>query len=376
MKRNKGNVLADTEKVMVLNALASKGYKKPSNYKLIHSEICDENEDLYDYDSYIKKVVKSYGEKLSVSTVSNPNESSRLDYGQYKVRFRYVLSPLHAGEATIKENSREFCQVLIGEGKLYRIEDINIMSFRGVNPITNKNYSIFKLKGHWNCRHAWQREVYIIERDNQEVGNNPIVEQNILLKMKKKLFEMARKLSNTNVKLTDAEKLELSEMIAKKAADANLKFLDAVSGDTVMKIEGEELTVGASVTTVDAEGNEVETADGTYEVKVGEKDFSIVIKDSMIESFAEVVATAEGEQFNAEKSYGDLIKKLDDISSRLPKKEDSVDAKMTKAIKDLKAEMSEIIDEKLSKAPAFKNRQQAYSSQGSGFGDILERSKA
>jgi hypothetical protein len=46
---------------------------------------------------------------------------------------------------------------------VFRLEDINQMSFRGVNKeLGHKggNYSLFKYKGGKNCHHFWEKRVY------------------------------------------------------------------------------------------------------------------------------------------------------------------------------------------------------------------------
>ena len=53
-------------------------------------------------------------------------------------------------------------------GKVYRKEDINQMSFSGVNgdfaPKGRSTYSIFKYKGGAYCHHKWQRLIYTRKR--------------------------------------------------------------------------------------------------------------------------------------------------------------------------------------------------------------------
>ena len=46
---------------------------------------------------------------------------------------------------------------------VFRKEDINMMSFRGVNSVlghNKKNYSLLKFKGGKNCHHYWTLQVY------------------------------------------------------------------------------------------------------------------------------------------------------------------------------------------------------------------------
>ena len=63
-------------------------------------------------------------------------------------------------------NSRDFCksmEKLTARDIVFRKEDINMMSFRGVNKELGhkkRNYSLFKYKGGVNCHHYWERIVY------------------------------------------------------------------------------------------------------------------------------------------------------------------------------------------------------------------------
>jgi hypothetical protein len=62
--------------------------------------------------------------------------------------------------------SRQFCskvESLTEKDIVFRLEDINQMSFRGVNKQLGhqgRNYSLFKYKGGKNCHHFWERRVY------------------------------------------------------------------------------------------------------------------------------------------------------------------------------------------------------------------------
>ena len=90
-------------------------------------------------------------------------DSSTQDAGMYKIRYRY--------SGGLKGNSRSFCVEMVGlakGGKVYRKEDINQMSFSGVNgqfaPKGRSVYSIFKYKGGAYCHHKWERLVYMRKR--------------------------------------------------------------------------------------------------------------------------------------------------------------------------------------------------------------------
>jgi hypothetical protein len=90
----------------------------------------------------------------------NPDLKSKDDTGIFKIRYRY-------GPDRVTKNSRKFCKEMTNlskKGIVYRREDINIMSFNGVNgqfaPEGSSNYSIWKFKGGVYCHHAWYRVTY------------------------------------------------------------------------------------------------------------------------------------------------------------------------------------------------------------------------
>ena len=99
----------------------------------------------------------------AVSSYGDAEERSSGDAGMFKIRYRY--------SGNLKDNSRTFCVEMVGlsdSGKVYRKEDINQMSFSGVNgqfsPKGRSTYSIFKYKGGAYCHHKWQRLIYMRKR--------------------------------------------------------------------------------------------------------------------------------------------------------------------------------------------------------------------
>jgi len=90
---------------------------------------------------------------------ANPNEKSIEDKGIYKIRYKY--SPVRNDD-----DSRSFCkriETLSVNDIVFRKEDINQMSFRGVNKEHGHkggNYSLLKYKGGINCHHFWTMLVY------------------------------------------------------------------------------------------------------------------------------------------------------------------------------------------------------------------------
>jgi hypothetical protein len=112
---------------------------------------------------------------------ANASKDSVQDNKGYKVRYSYMPVRDSLG-------SREFCknmEVLTSKDIVFRKEDINMMSFRGINKKLGhkkRNYSLFKFKGGKNCHHYWERLVYkkkdrVSEdealRDGYVAPNNP-----------------------------------------------------------------------------------------------------------------------------------------------------------------------------------------------------------
>ena len=103
-----------------------------------------------------------YSEDLSavrLATIKSSNKSSKEDNDIYKIRYAYMperKSP----------DSRSFCRSMEGftsKNIVFRKEDINMMSFRGVNSElghNKQNYSLLKFKGGKNCHHYWELRVY------------------------------------------------------------------------------------------------------------------------------------------------------------------------------------------------------------------------
>ena len=90
---------------------------------------------------------------------ANPNKASIEDKGIYKVRYKYA--PVRNSS-----ESRGFCkriESLSANDIVFRKEDINNMSFRGVNKElghNKQNYSLLKYKGGVNCHHYWNMLVF------------------------------------------------------------------------------------------------------------------------------------------------------------------------------------------------------------------------
>jgi len=128
----------------------------------------DEFEDIFDQLEEFGEVISDDWELVSTEKVdlaevqrgdAKPSKSSSQDNRGYKVRYAYM--PLRKSP-----NSRQFCQrmeALTDKEIVFRLEDINQMSFRGINKELGhqgRNYSLFKFKGGKNCHHYWEKRVY------------------------------------------------------------------------------------------------------------------------------------------------------------------------------------------------------------------------
>lgn len=103
---------------------------------------------------------------FALDKYDNSDDDSRLDSGMYKIRYAYTEN--------LSGNSREFCKEMVGltkNGMVLRKEDIDMMSFSGVNgqfaPSGQSVYSIWKWKGGVYCHHHWRRLVYFRKRNSK-----------------------------------------------------------------------------------------------------------------------------------------------------------------------------------------------------------------
>ena len=94
-----------------------------------------------------------------MAEIKYSDKKSKEDNATYKVRYAYM--PVRKSDG-----SRHFCKKmenLTTNKVVFRKEDINMMSFRGVNKELGherRNYSLLKFKGGKNCHHYWELQVY------------------------------------------------------------------------------------------------------------------------------------------------------------------------------------------------------------------------
>nr|BAR33797.1 phage portal protein [uncultured Mediterranean phage uvMED] len=143
--------LNDDEADDLMSQLETLGEKIDENqWELVHKEIVEDSDKDFDLDTFSNQASKSD---------ANPNKESYQDNATFKVRYSYT---------PIKKsiNSRKFCismENLAEQGVVFRKEDINMMSFRGLNKELGhkgQRYSLFKYKGGVNCQHKFMLNVY------------------------------------------------------------------------------------------------------------------------------------------------------------------------------------------------------------------------
>jgi hypothetical protein len=97
---------------------------------------------------------------------SFPNVMSEQDTSLFKIRYKY------AGNTNPE---REFCAKMMKADKVYRKEDIELAGSKVVNAGLGlkgaDTYSIWLYKGGVNCKHFWQRQIYL-RRNNGKISVN------------------------------------------------------------------------------------------------------------------------------------------------------------------------------------------------------------
>ena len=112
-----------------------------------------------DWECIYSEVYDESKKPLKMAEIKYEDSNSKEDNDIYKVRYAYM--PVRRSNG-----SRTFCkkmESLTDKNVVFRKEDINMMSFRGVNRQLGhkrQNYSLLKYKGGKNCHHYWEVRVY------------------------------------------------------------------------------------------------------------------------------------------------------------------------------------------------------------------------
>jgi len=99
--------------------------------------------------------------KFASLPIGDSRKASDQDTSLFKIRYGYAGNEV---------GQREFCEKMITSGKVYRAEDLNKNLFvqRGMGPNGTNKYNVFKYKGGVNCKHFWQRKIYL-KKDNKAI---------------------------------------------------------------------------------------------------------------------------------------------------------------------------------------------------------------
>jgi hypothetical protein len=98
------------------------------------------------------------------STPKTSNKKDVQDTKMFKVRYRYAGS---------KTGEREFCNKVLQSNKVYRSEDLNANYNYNEEfaPKGKDSYNIFLYKGGVNCKHFWERVIYL-KANNERISVN------------------------------------------------------------------------------------------------------------------------------------------------------------------------------------------------------------
>jgi hypothetical protein len=154
--------LADNEADYILENL--KGEEVDEEWELVDER--EYSEDNTDIETWANKLIEPKKSLLQKFAESIPNlkkgkgDFSVLDKSYYKVRYRYA-------EKYSSTNTRTFCKALMARNMVYRIEDIDAASDKGVNESfghKGKKYDLFRFKGGVNCGHYWSEQLYRLKK--------------------------------------------------------------------------------------------------------------------------------------------------------------------------------------------------------------------
>jgi len=124
-------------------------------------EYSEENTDIETWANSLIEEKKTILEKLGIPNIKKgKGDFSVLDKSYYKVRYKYA-------EKYSSTNTRPFCKALMSRNLVYRIEDIDQASDKGVNKgfgHKGKKYDLFRFKGGVNCGHYWSEQLYRLKK--------------------------------------------------------------------------------------------------------------------------------------------------------------------------------------------------------------------
>lgn len=271
----------------------------------------EKGEDLDFYEDSEDWIVEEEVELSSDFAISSkPNEVSKYDNENYRIRYRYI------GGAPI-ETTRNFCREMITtyKRKIFRYEDINQMSFRKENSEFGI-YSIWKYKGSYGCRHRWVKvPIRLVKAKGDKKPKNPPNWYDAK-RLNKNLKTKNNKQINNNLNMEFKIKFEAMAVLADGATVYTPT--EWVSGALVYAGENEEAALASA---------------GEYTLESGEV---LVVSEGGVveelrpvaeESTEEDLATEESQNYateiaNLTSRVEELEAKLNDVNGEESKTED------------------------------------------------------
>lgn len=114
-------------------------------------------------------VLDDYLLEMTKSPKATPEKKSKQDTSLFAVRYRYAGAPSQS-------NQREFCTKVLSARRFYRIEDLDKQSTANSKfaPSGDTSYNIFLYKGGVNCKHWFERVIFLKE-NNKRISVNKAV---------------------------------------------------------------------------------------------------------------------------------------------------------------------------------------------------------
>jgi hypothetical protein len=162
MSSDDSKELSDDVALDILENL--KGEQIDEEWELVEErEYSDNNVDIEQWANSLIEKKKNLLQKIAMAIPNlkkGKGDFSVLDKSFYKVRYKYA-------EKYSSGNSREFCKALMNRNMVYRIEDIDAASDKGVNKKfghKGKAYDLFRFKGGVSCGHYWSEQLYRLKK--------------------------------------------------------------------------------------------------------------------------------------------------------------------------------------------------------------------
>ena len=107
-------------------------------------------------------VLDDYLLEMTKSPKATPEKKSKQDTSLFAVRYRYAGAPSQS-------NQREFCTKVLSARRFYRIEDLDKQSTANSDfaPKGQNSYNIFLFKGGINCKHFFERVIFLKENNKR-----------------------------------------------------------------------------------------------------------------------------------------------------------------------------------------------------------------